>query len=523
MTRSAMRKAMPRKRQKSMIRSAPKSTEKQIVESAQHLYDNPFRILPEYSDPISEKRFKKIFSVLSKINKYKNDTNKLEKWAKKRTLPSAVAGTLLIAHSKKVPFLATANFASTSAMYAQRGHAPLEYLVASQHIDDPFLRLLGIRDIALKYGLHVYSWDEGFQSTGLIGQPPQGFISFILKTTELDREDDTVHCPHLRANVIKEKKESDSPYLHIIWNSAHITFGICETCASKKRNLIFSITKYLIEPDVRNDFTVSVVGEIVKLEKKQFDHDTIALDEYFSGSIPDYGMIKKNMLQKRETLQTSETIQYVLNDVSFGDRAEEFIGALHPNIYERQALQFFLNKSTQSIVVSNATVNTVLEMFWKDLGKEFLQTILQDDETIEKLVVMHESPSVIVNTAFQLRERRTILQKLPLYRGLPDVAQFANNLARIYRTDGVEKMISEIKQRPNSPQGKAMAYAFLQSVGKAEDKRWMFSKVEIELGEFLTTYVNHLLNEKPEKYHAAFQDLLAASGLVTSLDTFIVT
>ncbi len=510
------------RKSKSILRTASKSMEKQIVDASIRIYDNPLIVLPEYHDSVSKKKFRKISSQLSKINKFKDNQKKLESFAKKRSLAGAVAGTLLIFHSKKVPFLAAAEYSSDSVMYAQRGNAPREYLIAAQHHDDPFFRLFGIRDIALKHGLHIYSWNNGFNSTGLESLPSKEFISFICLTLDYSLQKNAVLCPHVTSEMLLEKNSSKTPYLQIFWKSANITFGICEHCASKKRNLIFSITKYLIEPDVRDDFDVAVFGEVIKDRKEPYKYETTSLEDFYSGKITDYDMIKQNMSKRMEKLQNSETIQYVLNGNSYGNQADAFIEALYPNDFERHALQFFLKQSSSSVVVTNATVNSVIEIFWKEFGKSFLQSILNDEVTIEKLLSLNETPSIIINTAFQLSKRRFILQHLPSYKGLPDIAQFADTLARLYRTDGIEKMIATIKQRPNTPQGKAMAYAFLQTVGKAEDKKWMFSKVEIESGEFLRPFVERLLKEEPERYHMVFQELLAASGSLTSLDEYKV-
>ena len=507
-------------RGKSIVRTASKSMEKHIVSSAERLYDNPFLVLPTARDAVSQKRFKKISSQLSKIDQYKDDLKKLERLAKKRSLPGAVAGTLLIAHSKKAPYLAAAQFSSESVMYAQRGSAAREDLIAAQHTDNPFFRLFGIREIALKHGLHIYSWDTGFISTGLDANPPKEFIAFILQSFKYTIQKNKVYCSHLSDTIISEKKITDTPYLHVYWKSADITFGICEHCASKKDNLIFTITKYLIEPDVRGDFDVSIIGEVIKTGEKQSKYETVSLEQYFSGKLSDYDIIKQNMSKRVETLRTSETVQYVLDGTSFGDDVDSFIDALHPNDFERSALQFFLQDSPKSVVVNDATPNSVMELFWKESGKKFLQSILDDEETIDQLISLQEAPSVIVKTAFELSQRRRVIQQLPQYKDLPKVAHFADKLARIYRTEGVEKMISAVKQRPDTPQGRAMAYAFLHAVGKAEDKKWKFSKVEIESGEFLKPYVDRLLKEKPEAYHAAFKELLVASGSSASLDDY---
>jgi hypothetical protein len=57
--------------------------------------------------------------------------------------------------------------------YAQRGRSDKEIQAGIQHFDDPVLRLLCFKDLALKKNLHLYSWEDGFISTGLKGNPPK--------------------------------------------------------------------------------------------------------------------------------------------------------------------------------------------------------------------------------------------------------------------------------------------------------------------------------------------------------------
>jgi len=509
-------------RGKSIVRTASKSMEKQIVNSAQRLYENPFLVLPEYHDSVSKKRFKKLSSQLLKIQQLKDDVKKLERIAKKQSLPSAVAGTLLISHSKKTPYLASAQYSTDSVFYAQRGNASKEYLIAAQYTNDPFYRLFGIRDIAWKYGLHIYSWDSGFISTGLVMQPPREFIDYILRTVGYTVQKNNVFCQHLSSKILEQKKIIEKPYLLVHWNSADVSLGICEQCASKKNNVIFSMTKYMIEPDIRKDFSVSIIGEIIKKGEKDLAYETMFLEDYFKGSISDYHLIKKNMEKRIENLRNSEIVNYVLDGTSFGNDENKFIDALNPTDIERNALRFFLKNSTRSVVVSDATPNMVMEMFWSEYGKDFLGTLIDDMQTVEHLFSLHETPSVIIKTADQMQKRRMILQHLPHYSNLPLVPHFIDSLTRIYKTDGIEKMVAAVKQRPDTPQGKAMAYAFLQAVGKAEEEKWRFSKVEIESGEFLTPYVIRMLNEGPDVYHIVFQELLKASGSSEILDTYRV-
>ena len=75
---------------------------------------------------------------------------------------------------------------------------------------------------------------------------------------------------------------------------------------------------------------------------------------------------------------------------------------------------------------------------------------------------------------------------------------------------------------PETPKGKSIAYSFLLVFGKGIDKKWKYSQVELEYGEFLKDYSKKLLNSKPENYHKALKELIIASGSSENVDEYIL-
>ena len=119
---------------------------------------------------------------------------------------------------------------------------------------------------------------------------------------------------------------------------------------------------------------------------------------------------------------------------------------------------------------------------------------------------------------FNYRERQQILSQLPKYKSLPPLAKFVDNIVKTYKTFGEKEALAEIKKRPDNPKGKSVAYAFLLVFDKAKDKKWQYSQVEIEYGDYLKDYAKKLLNSDPKKYHKALQELLTASGSSENID-----
>ncbi|UCH72026.1 MAG: hypothetical protein JSW62_00295 [Thermoplasmatales archaeon] len=504
------------RRVRTFARTASKSMEKRLVDNAKALKKDPHLALPEYKDNYSKKYIGKLTKNFDKVHRFCDDAKRLEKLSNKRGLDGALAGTLLIAHSEKAPYLAVAKFSMGDVTYAQRGKSDKEKLIAIQHFDDPILRLLGIKDIALKKKLHVYSWPGGFFSTGLEANPPEDFINFVMKKTSFSYKNKIAVCEHIDEEILRNKKPLKKYYLSIQWKSANVLVGICEDCAKSTKNTLFNITKYLIEPDISKDFGIDVVGQEIK--KDESEQLTLYVDEYLSGKLNDINLIKKNKEQRQKSIKESKEKVLILDGDSYGKDVNGFIEALKPNKFEKKGLEFIIEQLEEPVILNDVTPNKVLELFWKEHGLNAINSIIDDKEMAEKFFDLNDTPSDILEVVFKYNERRQILSRLPRYKYLPPLANFADNIARIYKTFGEKKTLMEIKKRPDNPKGKSLAYAFLLVLGKGEDKKWGYSQVEIEYGEFLKDYAKKLLESKPEGYHKALQELLIASGSSENID-----
>ncbi|UCF11698.1 MAG: hypothetical protein JSW06_06515 [Thermoplasmatales archaeon] len=500
------------RRVRTFARTATKSQEKNLIDNAKKLRDDPFIILPECTDDGCRKYFVKIRKRLEKISRFKDDADKLEKLSNKKGLEGAFAGSLSLALSGKAPYLGVVKFSMGDVTYAQRGKAEKEKLIAVQHFDDPILRLLGLKDLAFKKGLYVYSWNNGFLCTGVKASPPKDFIDFIANKLGFSFKSNVIFCNHINPEKAKNKGFLKKFYLRIYWKSTGTIIAICEDCAKSTKNTIFNISKYMLIPDLSDDFEVDVVAQVVKHKDPSLKQETKYLREYFSGELTDYNFINKNVKNQEETVKLSEEKILVLNGVSYGSDVQGFVDALKPNKYEKLALEFILEKIEEPLVVSEVNSNKILEMYWDQNGKEFICSVINDDNMADSLFKLDDTPSNILTMVFEYRNRQEILSQLPQYDSLPPLASFADNVAKTYKTFGKKKALGEIKKRLDNPKGRSLAYAFLLTFEKGEDTKWQYSKEEIEYGKFLKEYVKNLLDVKPKKYSKALQDLLAASG-----------
>jgi len=268
----------------------------------------------------------------------------------------------------------------------------------------------------------------------------------------------------------------------------------------------------MLAPDLSDDFEIDVVAEVIKQKDSTSQQETLHIKEYLSGRLTDYEFINKNIKSREEEITQSDEKILVLNGVSYGSDIKGFIDKLKPKKYERDALEYILEQIDEPLVVSDTSPNRILEMYWDKYGKEFIESVIDDEKMAESFFNLDDTPSNILTTVFEYKQRQSILSQLPHFESLPPLAAFADNIARTYRTFGKKSALGEIKKRPDSPKGKSFAYAFLLAFNKEKDTKWKYSKDEIEYGEFLMRYTKDLLDADPKRYKKILQELLTASG-----------
>jgi len=379
-----------------------------------------------------------------------------------------------------------------------------------QHFDDPILRLLGVKDLAAKKKLYVFSWDTHFICTGKTPQPPQDFLQFLEKKLELPFHKDTFCCPHITPEQANNKTILNKDYLRINWTSANITIALCDSCASSTKNTLFEISKYLLVPKYSKDFDIEVITHVMKHTTSP--SETRFLREYLSGELSDLDIMRKNVKTREETLKQSKEKVLMLDGISYGSDVHRFVEVLHPKETEKTALEFILEKVDEPVIVSHTTPHKILEKYWTDYGKGFLNTIVDNSAMVESLMLLDDTPSNIITLAYEYKQRSLILSRLPSYESLPPLASFVDRVARTYKTFGEKNALLELKQPLDTPKGKSIAYAFLLVFGKGSEVAWKYSKEEREYGMFLKQYAQQLLEAQPEQYSDRLQGLLTASG-----------
>jgi hypothetical protein len=244
------KKGMPRLRVKARI--ASKVMEKDLIAKAKMLMEDPELILPECAEDCGSCPFRKTRARLEKIARYKDDPNKLAKFAKSGDkLARAYAATIALAHENKAPYLATSTYPAGTITYALRGKTPREKLIGVQNFDSSKWRVLSVLDLVNKKGLHFYSYGDNFVCTGRYSRPPQEYVKLAAESVGAGKLDgDTFSCPHNPASI---------DHMKFDWVSAGKKVLICDQCTAKLKNTLRKLAEGMAVPKVLSEFDISIV------------------------------------------------------------------------------------------------------------------------------------------------------------------------------------------------------------------------------------------------------------------------
>jgi len=488
------------------IRVATKVQEKEIKEMALQLKKNPLMVLPECQGECRKCHFKGLKARIEKIKDA--DEKKLAKYASGKDLSAAVAGTILLSDSK-ISYLAAKNIGGTTYVYAKKGKARDEKLLAIQNFRDPHIRMLGIMDIASKKKLYVYSVQNKIICKGSDATPPDEFVQFVMKKLELEN------------GMCKHMLKGERTHIKIKWIPAGMEIKICEECAS--RNTIMEMTKYFYSPNIEDDFSAEVEGEFVSCNEKCdkcFIREALEneMDDsyYIQGKIDDEKFIENWYKKVQWNIEKLHEGIFILDGTCYGKNIEAVIQKLKPNKWEEVALRHILKKIERPLIMENATSNKIISKYWNEYGKEIIKTIAGD--SWEKFADEKSMPSEILEKIYMETEKKKILKNLPSYKNLPSLAEFADRIARAYRVGGYREAMREIHGEEMDVKKKAIAYAFLLAFNKAEGEEWKYSDMEKDFGRHLMKYASELIEKKGEEYGKALQEMLTMTGSTKKIE-----
>lgn len=487
------------------IKTSSKTQEKNIVLKAKELKKKPFLILPECGGKCRKCPFDKIKKQIKKIQHLTEE--KISYFTKHGNhLIRAYAASLIIAESEKAPYLAVAHLPHGNFAYAVRGKTKKEKLLGVQYYDDPVLRLLSIADIAKKKKLHIYSTKNCFVCTGKESRPPEKFIEDVMQIlgTNLKCKDNVYSCQHDSVLSLK-----------ISFHNTAIL--MCKSCASDN-NTFCTFARHMLSPKIKKEFNINIVFHpecMMKCEQCKIDMHTPndVLQNYLNGNVTDKGFTVDSADKIREEIRNLDQKIFIADDKCYGSDASAFITSFNPTDEERMGLETILKKLKAPLVAEKATPNKILSLYWDMFGKDILLVLTKDKSISEEMYNRQEQPSQILKMAVNKCKQKDIFTSLPSYASLSPVAEFADKIAKIYKTKGRDEALKEIeKLKSEDTKIKSVAYAFLLAFGQTKGREWQYSQIEKEFALFLIKETKNLIEAKPEEYHTALQLLLKDTG-----------
>ncbi len=509
---------MPRKKNMRLrvnARIASKVREKDLMEKASALMEDPELILPECAAECGPCPFKKTRARLQKISRYKDDPAKLAKFAKSGDrLARAYAATVGLVHEEKAPYLASAKYPGGTVMFALRGKTNREKLIGVQNYDSPKWRVLGVVDLVKKKRLHFYSYGEEFICTGREPKPPAEYIAMAAGSVGASREvADGYACPH--AN-------KDTERIEFSFVNTDKTVAVCPQCGGRNKNTMKVLAEGMAVPDIMSEVGVVVERplQVVSGDKGlkgllSMPVDPQLLERYASGELGDRELIDKHFEAVHRKVEGRGDRLYVRGDRSYGDDVDAFIREMTEDEVESEALKAMLADIPHPVVADpRDTVNSIMSRHWSSHGLAALKGVVPaevaDDHFDED---GQESPMKAVRQAVKAAEHAEVTARMPSYSGLSAQARLVDAVVRAYKTKGSSGANAVLDaETSNDHRTRSIAHAFYLSLG-ISTKSWKYTNEEQEFGAHLSAPAKALLDsDGVDEHHRAFAAFMREAG-----------
>ncbi len=511
----AKQKPMPKLRVKARI--ASKVREKDLLEKAKQLMDDPELILPECAEDCGACPFKKTRARIQKIQTHKANQAKLSRLARGGDrLARAYAATIGLVHEEKTPYLATATYPGGTITYALRGKTSKEKLIGVQNFDSPKWRVLSVVDLVQKRGLHFYSYGDHFVCTGRYARPPEEYVKFAAEAVGAGKFENGVYvCPHGPAS---------SDHLEFDWRSAGKKILLCDQCAVKAKNSLKKLAEGMAVPRALSEFEICVVRPLRHAEGAEGCENLLngpisgeLLEEYSEGKIGDKELIERHLASIRESLKSKDKQVYVRGDMCFGKDLDAFVSDLTQDETERKALMGLLEDVKHPVVLNAAdTVNRLLSMYWSAHGRDAIRAAVGED-LVERFYkdddVSRESPLKVIQQAMGAAKHAEVTSQIPRYACLSQYGEFVDEVTKAFKTKGQTGALAVLDaEKSNDHRIRSLAYSFYLALG-VTTKSWKFTDSERDYGKHLQQYARTLIeSEGSEGHHSAFEELLRQAG-----------
>lgn len=506
-------------------RTATKLQEGDLVRRAGELMKDPGLIIPRCGGKCVINCFLFTRMAVRSVHRRRKDKKALERLCERgNELARAYAGTLLLAHTKKAPFLPVLKTNFGDFPYAKRGSAGKEALAAVQHYNHPVVRLLWHYRRAVSKGIYIFSDGEGMLCTGKRPVPPEGFLKGVAEELEVRRDGDVYSCPHIAAADAR-KGFGDVPYFRLHWPAAGLLFAMCRRCVGKRGGPLGVLLSRCSAPKPAREFRVRVVARPACMASKgaakcpscilpRMEPDAATMKEYFGGKVKDADLMDSEAKRYPGLLSESVKGFHIAGWDCYGSDRDAFVGALRPSEVERKAVTALLGSGIGPVISEGASAGKLLAAHWAKHGRELLKAAVGDDvpeELLRRKAATPEDVARLLRDASESAKRKGE-ENLPRYGSLPEDVEGAEAAARAFRR-GKRDEAMRLLDRAEGMKPKSIAYALLLAMGQAKGRDWRYSKEEREFGEHLRDAAARLLECPPEEYHEALVELVQLAGV----------
>lgn len=501
-------------------RKASNIQRKNLIKNSKKLADDPLKVIPECQDNCLFCKFGRSKRKIKKIAKYIDNNKKLKKYAKRGTsLSKAVAATILFGKEEEADQVTTAMTPQGEIAYAKLGKASTKRLVGVQHFEDPQKRLMAYAPESEK-GFHFYSLEDKVICTGKKPNPPDEYVDEAINRVpyDLSQKNDSHKCEHIG----KKGKKEEERYLKLRWESAGKKFAVCDDCARDDVNIFLSLTERKLSPENSKPFTISgkwkmrCEGDCKNCRAENQSPVSDDLKEEYLNGLADFKFIEKYSKENRSKIKDKSDL-FIMGDICYGKDIKAFLKELDYEKWEKPAVVSLLKK-TRGAVLDEGTINELFERYWEEHKVEVLTSILDDKKTIKKILKKDLRPREVLREVYGKKKKKEELEALPEFKELPPEGKFADKIAKIYRIEGEEDAINEMEKHSLSDKRtKSIAYGFYVAFGKGDSKKWKYDQAEVESGEFLSQYIEALLNSSGKKYAEKLQDVVKMSGSTSTV------
>ncbi|MBR7124617.1 MAG: hypothetical protein IKC93_07140 [Candidatus Methanomethylophilaceae archaeon] len=484
------------------VKRTNKRLENDILERSKNLWENPSILRPKCAGNCRKCAFDKTFKKIDKLEKYKNSSEALIKYAGKGSddIFKAYAATISLYAAGSVPYMATAKLAGEDVLFAQRGAVGNDKLIGCQHYNDPKIRLFLYNAFAKKKGLLLYSFDDELVCSNYPNMP-EDYIYDTFWESPYEFPNDELECAHPKEAAL---------VIHI--KSAKRRIRICKNCAKDVSTMQYLISRMIAEKPL-DDFEVSIEHNYHSKDGSSSERiEGDLLKNYAYGKLTDVQLIKQVLKERLGALKDSAESTFVIGDRNFGSDSAAFIATLKGTQDEIDALTKYLAQYKDSIVVQTERASEALASIWETSYREILECFTSA-ETAEKMGdVGKKNLQAVLSDARRIERSKDVVKTLPEFKHMGDVTKTADTYAKAMKVGGTDLLMEEIsKVPPRNYHARALAKGFALAYIENPDTVKSTAE-EADLAQFLVPFIRDLVDSTGDEYRHKMSTLLTATG-----------